>query len=669
MGTYLNTADLNNDNKQDLISNGVFLGDGNGNFQLDFNTGYPSGSVPLDYNGDGILDLIGIRGITSSPYSSYNISVHIGSGLGTFTYGADYRSFQNPLDLNVGDFNNDGKPDVAITNENSDRVSILINENYPFIAVTSPQEVCTGSNLTLNASGVSTFTWSTGATTSSIVVSPTWNTIYTVAGADANGCSNAATFTVYVNPSPSIGLNWGTICSGSNFTLVPNGASTYTYNSGGPVINPTVTTSYSVTGTDVNGCASTGWTTVYVNPNPTLTTFGEDSVCVGTSTSIYVSGANTYTWSTGVTTSSINVLPITSTVYTVTGADWYNCTSSHTVSIKVDSTCADVWPGDANSDGIADNLDVLELGLHYTQTGAPRAFLSNSWQSYYADSWAGTISSGKNVNHSDCNGDGTINNNDTLAIYNNYGLTHAFKATETTTVNSQLSIVPDQNYVDKGNWGSSSIYLGESTTPISNINGVAFTVDFDNSLIETNSIYIEYQNSFLDVSNQNLDFRKLDFANGKIYTATTHTVNNNVNGFGKIATLHYQIKSTLTSDAVLNLSLTQANQSNASGSVTPLSAGSASLMAIGASIGLAEFSNSSYVSVNPNPTNGNVVITSTTDIEKIEVLTLTGQVLVSEIVHSKQHQLDLENLASGAYFVKVYNSQKQMSIKKLVVQR
>lgn len=60
------------------------------------------------------------------------------------------------------------------------------------------------------------------------------------------------------------------------------------------------------------------------------------------------------------------------TTYTVLGMDVNNCISEQTVSVVVDNTCQDVWPGDANSDGWADNLDVLEMGLHYLQTGLAR---------------------------------------------------------------------------------------------------------------------------------------------------------------------------------------------------------------------------------------------------------------------------------------------------------
>ncbi|MES2763371.1 MAG: T9SS type A sorting domain-containing protein [Bacteroidota bacterium] len=326
-----------------------------------------------------------------------------------------------------------------------------------------------------------------------------------------------------------------------------------------------------------------------------------------------------------------------------------------------------VWPGDANSDGVADNLDVLELGLHYTQTGAPRATISNSWQPYFANSWSGTITNGKNLNHSDCNGDGTINDNDTLAIYNNYGLTHTFKPVETNTVNVQLSIIPDQSAVAKGTWGTASIYLGDATTSINNINGIAFTVDFDNTLIETNNIYIEYQNSFLDAG-QNLDFRKMDFTNSKIYTATTHTVSNNVSGYGKIATLHYQIKSTLTNDQVLNLAISQANRSNASGTIIPLTSGTSTLLAMGASVGLQEL-NANTISISPNPTNGLLTINSTTQLQNIEVVSITGQVLLSETPSNVSHTLHLENFSNGIYFVNVYQNDHVVKREKIILSK
>lgn len=408
--------------------------------------------------------------------------------------------------------------------------------------------------------------------------------------------------------------------------------------------------------------------------NGTSGTANNSSICVGSSILLNATGGTSgYSWAgPNGFTSSIASPTITNSqvsnsgTYSVTITDG-TCINIQTVSVTVDNTCSDVWPGDANSDGVADNLDVLELGLHYTQTGTPRSTTSNNWQSYFANNWTGTITNGKNLNHSDCNGDGIIDDNDTLAIYTNYGLTHAFKPVETNTVSPQLSIVPDQTNVLKGTWGTASIYLGDATATINNINGVAFTVNFDNTLIEANNIYIEYQNSFIDAG-QNLDFRKLDFANEKIYTATTHTVNNNVSGYGKIATLHYQIKSTLTSAQVLNLGLSQANQSNASGIILPLTTGTGSLTAT-IDVGLQEFLNNNFISVIPNPTNGLLTINSKIELQKIEVMSVEGKVLLIETPTNVSHTLYLQNFSNGIYFVNVYQYDRIVKREKIVLNK
>ena len=393
------------------------------------------------------------------------------------------------------------------------------------------------------------------------------------------------------------------------------------------------------------------------------------SLCLGSSVSLTGTGATSYTWTGGVVNGT-GFTPTTTVNYSVTGSGGGGCSNTATILVTIDNTCQDVWPGDANSDGLADNLDILELGLHYTQTGTPRATISNLWQSYYAANWSGNITNGKNLNHSNCNGDGIINDDDTLAIFNNYNLTHAFKTNQTTT-NPQITIVPDQSTVSKGSWGTASIYLGDATTPIINVNGVAFTVNYDNNLIDLNSVWIEYPTSFINASNQNLKFRKRAFANGKLYTATTHTVNGDVSGYGKIAILHYKINPSLVTDNVLNLSVSQVNQSNANGSITPLTAGSASLTALGSSIttNLNELINGNYISIHPNPTNGALIINSITELQKIEVVAITGQLLISEVPSSANHLLQLHHLVNGIYFVNLYQNNRIVKREKIILYR
>ncbi len=99
---------------------------------------------------------------------------------------------------------------------------------------------------------------------------------------------------------------------------------------------------------------------------------------------------------------------------------------------------------------------------------------------------------------------------------------------------------------------------------------------------------------------------------------------------GKLLNLHYQIKSSLTTDQVLNFGISQANQSDASGAVVSLTSGTGTLMAMGTSVGLQEL-NGNVVSISPNPTNGSLTIYSKTELQKIEVVSITGQTLLCEI--------------------------------------
>lgn len=168
------------------------------------------------------------------------------------------------------------------------------------------------------------YAWSPGAlSTQSISVSPASSTVYTVTVTNNYGCSGPATKTITVNPSPTISVNSGAICSGKSFTIVPSGAASYFISGGASVVSPTASINYSVTGTSSLGCASTNTATsvVTVNSLPVLSISGSSVVCNSASIVQTVSGANTYSWSTGALTASVSVTPSASTVYSVVGTN------------------------------------------------------------------------------------------------------------------------------------------------------------------------------------------------------------------------------------------------------------------------------------------------------------------------------------------------------------
>ena len=85
--------------------------------------------------------------------------------------------------------------------------------------------------------------------------------------------------------------------------------------------------------------------------------------------------------------------------------------------------------------------------------------------------------------------------------------------------------------------------------------------------------------------------------------------------------------------------------------------------------GINELNITNAITLQPNPTNGIVNISSRFEMQKIEILNIAGQVLLSEIVNDKSHQLSLNDFSVGIYFVRVVYPNGLSSIKKVVVNR
>ena len=138
-------------------------------------------------------------------------------------------------------------------------------------------------------------------------------------------------------------VNDAVICVGSSATLTGAGANTYAWSTGETTnsisVSPNVTSDYTITGTDANGCSNNATATVTVNSLPVVTVNSE-AICEGTSATLTAAGAASYSWSTGENTVSIVVSPTTTTSYNVTGTDANGCvnTAQSTVTVGVNTS-------------------------------------------------------------------------------------------------------------------------------------------------------------------------------------------------------------------------------------------------------------------------------------------------------------------------------------------
>ena len=125
------------------------------------------------------------------------------------------------------------------------------------------------------------------------------------------------------------------LCEGDTATLIATGATTYQWNTGttGNILQTGTEGTYSVIGTDTNGCwaAASVTVTVHIPATPSLTVDGEISACnEGTATLSVEGNYTSYLWSTGETTPSIEVT--TPGYYWVALTDEYGCNAISEVS-------------------------------------------------------------------------------------------------------------------------------------------------------------------------------------------------------------------------------------------------------------------------------------------------------------------------------------------------
>ncbi len=264
------------------------------------------------------------------------ICSEIGTTL-TATSGASYQwsSGQTTQSISV---NTPGNYSVTVTNNNgcSGSSSQAVTMMEPAV-ISGNTHICQGESTTLSVSGTGTYTWSTGAHTSSITVSTPNN--YSVTASLPNGCSSTASanVTVGTTPTPSI-LGNTVICQGQSTTLTANGGTSYVWSNASTNSSITVNQSgvYTVTVTNAEGCSNTANVTVTVNPLPNVNITGNSSLCQGDNVTLTSTGANTYVWSN--TSSNASITVSNAGNYTVTGTDAYGCSNTATKTVIVNPT-------------------------------------------------------------------------------------------------------------------------------------------------------------------------------------------------------------------------------------------------------------------------------------------------------------------------------------------
>ncbi|MBL7934112.1 MAG: gliding motility-associated C-terminal domain-containing protein, partial [Bacteroidia bacterium] len=226
-------------------------------------------------------------------------------------------------------------------------------------AVANESVICSGGSTGITVTGANTFQWSPVNTLNPtvgnyVVASPNANTTYTIKG--FNGiCTGTGTIQIKTVDRPSMTLEGSSpeICKGGTVTIKASGAQLYTWQPASALssssfsdqvtANPSVTTNYTVYGTNsagVTDCYQQLSFSVQVLPDIVPAVSNNATLCLGEKTTLYASGGNTYSWSPsqGLNTNLMSAVvanPTVTTEYTVNVSRNYQCGISTKVLVVV----------------------------------------------------------------------------------------------------------------------------------------------------------------------------------------------------------------------------------------------------------------------------------------------------------------------------------------------
>ncbi len=239
---------------------------------------------------------------------------------------------------------------AGCSNGNATKTIVITVTTTPTVVVNPASPgLCPGDTAKITASGATTYLWSGGQTTDTIMAHPGSTTTYTVTGTNGT-CTDQKTVTVTVGViKVTASASSPAICAGQLDTIKASGAASYIWNNGSTnssfVITATNDTSFSVKGTSGSGCSDSAKVSILVSKPATITasSVSPGTVCPGDTTQAYVTvtGAGnppyTYNWSTTPAQTTDTAMGLGAGTYTVAISDASHCisdTASVTITTK-----------------------------------------------------------------------------------------------------------------------------------------------------------------------------------------------------------------------------------------------------------------------------------------------------------------------------------------------
>jgi hypothetical protein len=557
-----------------------------------------------------------------------------------------------------------GNYSVTVTDANNcTGTDAVLLSNFPAPAVNlgPDQTVCPGASVTFNAGpGFSSYLWSNFSTGQTLTTSVPGN--YSVTVVDANNCSASDAVVLFNYPAPVVNLGPDqTVCPGASVTFNAGpGFSNYLWSnfSTGQTLTTSVPGNYSVTVVDVNNCSASDAVVLFNYPAPTITLGADTSLCPDTLLLLDPGpGFSSYLWSDNSTGQTLNA--VGGALYWVEVTDINGCKVRDSIQVGLLTDC--IWPGDCNSDGTADNSDILSIGVAFGSSGNIRPGASQSWFGQTCPDWPLFFPGMVNYKHADSDGNGVVNNDDTLAVYNNFGLTH--NRTGGAGSGIPLYLQADVDTVIGSGMISVGLYLGDAQTLADSVYGLALTLSFVPGQVDMNTLGIIYPASFLgNVGQDAISFTKRLPNQDEVHIALVRNDQENQSGQGRIATIQFRGDSSYWQPlffAPVTLDLLGATLVQSDFTSLSLDVRNDSVIIQNPATGIENQPDRAF-KVYPNPSISSFTVEIDAGIEEevnLNLKDLAGRTVQSQEVEGQsgliRHAISVEDLPAGVYFIEV----------------
>ncbi|MEM9920803.1 MAG: T9SS type A sorting domain-containing protein [Bacteroidota bacterium] len=336
----------------------------------------------------------------------------------------------------------------------------------------------------------------------------------------------------------------------------------------------------------------------------------------------------------------------------------FDCRAEVTIDVPEcpDGEDTEVWPGDANFDNIANHFDLLHIGMAFGESGPNRGIQSSTWSAFNGDDWFASFRSGLNFKHSDCNGDGIIDEKDINVIDANYRQTHgpvaAFDWPQGNEEDPPIRVDLETASPRSGQSFRAPIVLGTERNQVEDIYGLAFTLQFASGSTLPLNTRITVGDSWLGQKDETLVSINRAFASeGIIEMAITRIDQQNVSGHGEIASF-IGIIDNISGRADLEVDILDVKAINKFETPVLLYNHSSKIDII-TNVNIPD--NFEMLRVYPNPTNSLLHIhdLGQAGMNRIRIFNSLGQLVKEIYTKEEMERIDVSEWSSGIYFAEV----------------